>query len=244
MKRIYTIIFAMAFVMASLAQENKPEPGKTGIGFNILGGGFGNRISLSRRLKNGWEPGFQIGFIQNNASTSSIDSVTVFTDNGPKRGITTSTSSTPNMSLAFVPVIAKHAEIASNLDAFVGLQIPLIFGPGSTLKTNDKTQLTDYYREVDVVKKQPSTNSFGLNIGFGAQWFFVKNLGVGAICGLGAAYTIQKGNIETTTITTNSGSLNPSSTTVTTTTLSVQNNKTTTIMSFNNVLGLFLTYYF
>lgn len=243
MKRIYIIIFIMAMVVTTNAQENKPEEGKTGVGFCFFGE-IGNRLSVSRRLKGGWEPGIQIGISQSKSSTSRIDSTIVNTDNGPKKGIITTTGSTPGTSLVFIPVIAKHAEIASNIDAFIGLQVPLIFGPGRTTTTNSKTQVTDYLNEVDVVTKQPSSNSFGLNIGFGAQWFFYKNLGLGAICGFGGAYNINKGNIETTSVTTNSGSANPSNSKVTTNTVSVLNNKTTSFTTFNNVIGVFLTYYF
>jgi len=242
MKRIYLFLIALSMISYGYSQDNKPEAGKTGIGFSVFGN-IGNRIAVSRMLKGGLEPGIGIGLSQGKAKTSSIDSTSIATNQGVKMGTSTATTSTPNMSVTLVPSILKHADIASNIDAFVGLQVPIVLTSKTTTNTNTKTEVANYSREVNVDSKQPSSHTVGITIVVGAQWFFYKNLSFGTICGIGAGFTGSKGDIETTTTTTNSGSANPSNSTTTKTTLTVRDNKSTTIGTFNNVVGLFLLYY-
>ena len=245
MKRIFTIIATLTIFIASNAQDNKPEPGKTGVGFSIIGG-VGNRLVLSRTIKNGLEPGIQLGFNQSKTKNSFIDSVNVNTTQGNRTALRTATFTTSGMELTVIPFILKHADIASNIDAFVGLQVPLIFGPGQTTVTNTKIERADYLQEIAVEQKSPSTSSVGVNVVLGAQWFFHKNLAIGTICGIGAAFGTDKGNIESSTVTTNSGSGNPQTIgnpSRTVNTISIRNFKTSSINTFNNFIGFYLTYY-
>ncbi len=243
MKRILLFIAALSMILTTIAQDNKPAPGKIGLGFS-LSNGLGNRISFSKMLNGGLEAGLQLGINQTNTKSAQTDSVTVATDSGSKRGLQTVSSTNNSMSITLIPFILKHAELATNLDAFVGLQLPIIFGSGSKSTSNTKTFLTDFSREVNGITKQPSTYSFGVNLVFGCQWFFYENLGMGAICGLGFSSSGSKGDIDFTQTTSNSGSLNPSTTNSTINTLSIRDNKSSSLSTFNNTLGLFLSYYF
>ncbi len=210
MKRIYTIIAAMTLLTVAFAQDNKPEAGKTGVGFSLTGG-VSNRLVISRTLK----------------------------------GLRVVNTVNPSFTYTVIPFILKHADIASNIDAFIGLQVPITMTNTSKVTSSTKVTATDYMQDMSSTSTNPSSHTVGANLVLGCQWFFVKNLGIGAICGLGFSSTGSKGNIESTstsTTTITNGSTT-TTTTITSNTLSIQDNKTSRVFTFNNILGVFVTFY-
>lgn len=243
MRSFYFILAFLFLAVSAISQENKPTPGRIGVGFSI-NNGMGNRIAINRVLKHEFEIGFEIGFKEEKAREIVKDSVDIETTEGPSMAWREEKIITPSFNFTIVPVITKHAELASNLDAFVGLQIPLSFGSKTQATHYTKIATNDYFSDVNILTKQPATHEIGLNIIFGCQWFFYKNAALGAVCGFGATSYGMRGNCETITTTTNSGSLNPIHTTCTSKEIFIRDNRITTVNSFNDILGIFLTYYF
>jgi hypothetical protein len=244
MKRIQTLFTLMVVFFAASAQDNKPEPGKTGIGLS-MSGGVGNRVVVSRTLKGGLEPGLQFGLNHSKSNNTAGDSVTVQTNQGPERASRMNNIVNPGTAITVVPFILKHATIESNIDAFCGLQVPMTFGMAPKSTTTTTISRADYENETVSESTSPGTTTVGVNLVLGCQWFFIKNLAIGAVCGIGGSMSSSKGNIETTTTVTNSGSANPMSTVTIqpVTTSTTRDNKNTSIATFNNFLGFYLTYY-
>ena len=234
MKRIPLFIAALFLIIAANAQENKPEAGKTGLGFSMTNG-LGNRISLSHYLATGLEAGIQLGLNQSKSNNSQTDSLNITTTSGTKRGIQNVTTTSQAMTATVVPFILKHAPLESNIDAFLGVQVPITFGTTNKTTSKTETTTTDFLRLTDLETNNPGSTSIGVNLVFGCQWFFYKNLGLGAICGLGISTTSQKGDMTTTQTTTNSGTANPSNTNTTTKTISIRNFKSSGISTFNGM---------
>ena len=243
MRSFYFILAFIFIAVSAKSQENKPTPGRIGVGFSI-NNGMGNRIANNRVMKHELEIGFEFGFKEEKAREIIKDSIEIETTEGANMAWREEKVITPSFNLTIVPVITKHASLASNLDAFVGLQIPLSFGSKTETIHYTKIATNDYFSDVNILNKQPATHEIGLNLIFGCQWFFYKNAAFGAVCGFGATSYGMRGNCETITTRTNSGSLNPIHTTTTSSELFIKDNRITTVNSFNDILGIFLTYYF
>ena len=243
MRSFYFTLTFLFLAVSAISQENKPTPGRIGVGFSI-NNGMGNRIAINRVLKHEFEIGFEIGFKEEKSREIVKDSVDIETTEGPNIAWREEKIITPSFNFTIVPVITKHASLASNLDAFIGLQFPLSFGSKTQSTHYTKVSMNNYSSEVNILNKQPATHEIGMNLIFGCQWFFYKNAALGAVCGFGATSYGMKGNCETITTTTNTGSLNPSKISGVSKEIFIRDNRVNTINSFNDILGSFLTYYF
>jgi len=200
MKKILVAVMLIAAVAVN-AQSFKPEAGKLGMELQVSGltdvslqdgmPGVG-KLVLTYSFTD--EIGFRLGFGFSSESTSD--------DNGLSAPATNRKTETSESSFMVSPGIVYSFAGTEKLTPYVGAE----FGVGSTSYTEEETVNSG---SGDVKTKEENTkknfNAFGLGVFAGFNYYFAKNIYIGAECGLGfSSLSLKKWKITSPTSTTES----------------------------------------
>ncbi|HLP52076.1 MAG TPA: hypothetical protein VK154_14405 [Chitinophagales bacterium] len=210
MKNKIALLFLLLLSATTFSQANKPAVGDWGIRYGVFfNGGFGQQLTFTRMLKKNLEVGLGVTatFQMNKQTTNNL--VTVDALNGvlpAERELTTVSNS---LNIALNPFLLYHFPIKSNLDLYMGGGVNV--GVNSSLRNSSVTRIhaTDYeMKEEEAINNSPTIYG-GASAIIGCQYFFYKNLAIGAQAGFGFSAGGSTGKAGSKTITTNSGALNP-----------------------------------
>lgn len=237
------ILFLQGFL--ALGQEYKPQQGNFGIGYQIrFDGAASQNLVFSYYLTDKIEVGLGIGFNYVRMKTEDVDSFDVPGITGTVNIVSTNTDTRTSLGITLMPSAVKHLSIASDLDCFIGLGVPITISLKTTDETNANWTGTDYQHQATVLSKSPMPLSLGLSAILGCNYFFYRNLAIGATLNLGAALSQTKGDATVESSSSDTGANNPLNGTTTSSTITTPVNiSILTVGTLSNV-GLGLTFYF
>ena len=215
MKRISAVLVILAATLSAMAQENKPAEGAFGIGF--VEGFFPNQqnVFFSYMVKNNIEVGGTVGFQFNRNRNSTFDSLYVtgtgFQElhaNRENKAVTTTAN------VFITPLFKYHFAVKNNLDVFLGANLPIGISPGTKTVNSVIVTADNYNSTGTTTTTAPVSVTVGAGVLLGCQYFFYKNLALGATANLGFSATVANGYDVTTITGSNSGSNNPATGTV------------------------------
>ena len=236
-KSIVVIAFASLFFFTSQAQDyNKPEANSFGLQYGVtFSNAVGQAILFTGWLKNGIEVRGGLPFTVSGTNSTSDNSTPG----------TTNIATNKNGTFSFSPTISvvKHFPFKSKLDFFLGGSANVGFSlPTMDQYYSNTYSYTDYYSFQSTATKNPISLSFGAGVVGGANFFFYKNLALGADVSIGFSAnspvgkrTITQTDIESGSANTNQGN------TVTTHSYSVSGLNYN--VGFTGYGGLHLIYY-
>ena len=201
-KTIPFLVFASLLFFTTHAQDNKPEPNSFGMQYGVT---FGSNITQSV-LFTGW--------IKNNievrgALSFSASGNNTTQDNSYGNNISTTVYRYSNLSFLPSVSVVKHFPVKSKLDFFVGGSANIGFSTPTADQFNSYTQsYTNYYHFESTTTKNPMTINFGVGAVGGANFFFYKNLALGADVSLGLGASKTVGKRTTTQVNIDNGSNN------------------------------------
>ena len=246
MKNLLLLTLVMTLFIASYAQDNKPEANSFGMQYGVnFNGAVSQSVQLSGWLKHGIEIRGATSFAYTSSQTTTvIDNNTISVSNN-RRIPTIQTNYGGSASLTATPSISvvKHFSATKNLDFFIGGAVSYGFTIPTANITNTTTITADsFYSYTSSSNKNPITFTWGLSILGGANFFFYKNMAIGADFGIGFGASNTNGNYVEQDIATNSGLNNTSTTNYN---RSFANKITTNKYNLNLTgnAGLHLTYY-
>jgi len=209
-KILLTAILISGF-LCTYAQDNKPTTGDIGVHYNVaFNGQVQQQIGISDVLSKHLELGGNLLFTYTGTHNETNSATYLEAVSGTIPGITSVGTKSKSYSLGLNPYLLYHFAIKSNLDLYAGGSFTVGFGNSSstTFTTNSGA---NYLSTTNEQISPPATVTLSLGAVLGCQYFFYKNLALGVNCGLGAGYSIQKGNKTDYITSTESGSNNPSS---------------------------------
>jgi hypothetical protein len=220
MKKISIAVIILVASLSAMAQDNKPTAGCFGIGYVVGFFPVQQNVGFSYLVADNLEVGGSIGFQFNRSRNSTYDSLFVtgtgFTSLAAQRE-NKAVTTTANVTIA--PMVKYHFSVKSNLDVFVGGVIPIGVGPGTKTVNSIIVTADNYNSTGSTTTKAPVNVSVGAGVLLGCQYFFYKNLALGATASLGFNATMADGNNVTTISDSETGSNNPGTgTTIPTTT--------------------------
>jgi hypothetical protein len=242
-------IFALASLlfMTSYAQDNKPEPNSFGMQYGVnFNGTIGQAVQLSGWIKHGIEiRGSLAVSFNNNQSTTETGNYIYANNNGnrPLPSLISNYNSSGSLTMTPTISVVKHFPLKSNLDFFIGgsasygFTIPI----ANTISTSTTTA-DSFYSYKSTSSKSPLILTWGLSMVGGANFFFYKNLAIGADFGLGFGASNSNGTYQEQDIQINSGQNNSSRINYN----AIFSNKISSSrysVSFAGNAGLHLTYY-
>jgi hypothetical protein len=223
MKKISIAVIILVASLSAMAQDNKPTAGCFGIGYAVGFFPVQQNVGFSYLVADNLEIGGSLGFQFNHSRNSTYDSIFVtgtnFT-NLPARRENRAATTTANVTIA--PMVKYHFKVKSNLDVFVGGVIPIGVGPGTKTVNSVIITADNYNSTGSTTTKAPVNVSVGAGVLLGCQYFFYKNLALGATASLGFNATMADGNNVTTISGSETGSNNPNTGTTIPTTTSKQ----------------------
>jgi|JI9StandDraft_1071089.scaffolds.fasta_scaffold314034_1 hypothetical protein len=248
-KCIATLLLLVS--ISSFAQEKKPQPYSFGIGYGIsfISNDFSSpnqSINLSVWFPKNLELTFPFSFNYYGSKSTIIDSPYTVTNSGYRMFERTTTNQYKTFGISISPGLLYHFPVKSNLDIYLGFSVPI--GVLSYITNNivEETKGSDYLNKITTtVKAKPLVTASG-QITFGCNYFFYKNLAIGAKASLYMNFNNSQQPYLSKTITIeNSGSDNPSQNYSSFTQQSNPRNKfTNQSIGFNGGGGLYLNYYF
>jgi hypothetical protein len=202
-KSLSVIAFVSLLFFTSYAQDNnKPEANSFGLQYGVTFSSVVNQsVLFTGWLKNNIEVRGGLSF-----SVSGTNS----TSNNSSSG-TTNISVSKNGSFSFAPTISvvKHFPVKSKLDFFLGGSANIGFSAPTRDQYSSFTQsFTDYYSFQSTDVKSPITLAFGAGVVGGANFFFYKNLAIGADVSIGFSGNTPIGTRTETDVAINYGSQN------------------------------------
>lgn len=236
-----------AFTLSLSAQEKKPELYSFGLGYGInLGAGSPSQsLQLSVWLPKNFELTFPLGFSYSSQKNRTIDSTFTSSLIGLINVKRDQYSQTSIFSFSISPGFNYHIPLKSNLDLFVGVSIPI--SVTQYLKSDKVVDLVGQnYSSLskEELISTPSLNFAGKII-LGCNYFFYKNLALGARAQMGFNSSSEPKLKETVITTSNSGSNNFSQgTVISISPPKIQNTFSRTSIDFGASGGFYLTYYF
>jgi hypothetical protein len=246
-KSILTIALAILF-LATYGQANKPEANSFGIQYGVnFNGTVGQAVQLSGWLKNGVEVRGSMTFSYTNSQSTSISIYPTAGWSGTYYIPANETTTSSSASLTVLPAISvvKHFPVKNNLDFFVGGSANCGFTKPTAWTKSANTEVGDsFYSYSSTNIKNPTTLNWGFSLVGGANYFFYKNLAIGADFSVGFSAANGNGTYQEQTISINTGSYNQQSTRSNynvSYSNKVTSNKYTASLAGN--AGLHLTYY-
>lgn len=243
---ISTVAFVSLLFFTSYAQDNnKPQANSFGVQYGVFyNGTLAQTVQFSGWLEKGLEirGGTTVSIMGENISTS--ESVSVYTlSNNTIPGTRTSANKSGSVFLAPYLSLVKHFPIKSKLDFFLGG----MFNTSADVQTRSSynsydTTAQNYYHLSSTSMKNATPLSFGLSAVGGSNFFFYKDLALGADISIGYTMSTTVGSESTTNITSNSGSNNPQQTN-TSTSYSVHYSGFSYSFALAGYAGLHLIYY-
>jgi hypothetical protein len=210
MKKISIAVIILVASLSAMAQDNKPTAGCFGIGYVVGFFPVQQNVGFSYLVADNLEVGGSIGFQFNRSRNSTYDSLFVtgtnFTSLAARRE-NRAVTTTANVFIA--PMVKYHFNVKSNLDVFVGGVIPIGVGPGTKTVNSIIVTADNYNSTGSTTTTAPVNVSVGAGVLLGCQYFFYKNLALGATASLGFSATMADGNNVTTISDKETGSNNP-----------------------------------
>jgi hypothetical protein len=249
MKKLFLslALIPISYFTSFSQDNNKPEANSFGLQYGVnFNGTIGQAVQLSGWLKNGIEVRGSMAFSYTNTQTSSVynGSYTIFTPDGRNIPAIQSTASS-SAALTVTPTISvvKHFPLKSNLDFFIGASANCGFTTPTAWTKNSNTETADsFYSFTSTNTKAPLSINWGMSVVGGANYFFYKNLAIGADFGVGFSATNGNGNSQEQQVAVNSGQ-NNTNTANYTKTFNNQVSNTRYVASLTGNAGLHLTYY-
>jgi hypothetical protein len=237
-------LVALAFLTTTaFSQANKPQPGDLGLHYGVVfNGSFSQQLALSGWLKKGLEAGAGVSFSFNQINGNYSDSTDVTTSVNTIRGIRNMEVRNTTLSVALNPYLLYHFPTKNNLDIYTGGSLSVGLAPVLKDTRNTTLQATNYYQKEEITNKQPVGVNFGAGIILGCQFFFYKNLSLGAQGNLGFSSSVADGIVGSKRVVTNSGADNPSASEIDDNTTHAQTLRTNLSLAGN--VGLTLNFYF
>jgi hypothetical protein len=210
MKKICLAFIILTASMAGMAQENKPTEGFMGVGYGVSFFPTMQHVNFTYMVSNRIEVGGTLGFLFSRVRNSTFDSLPVegtgfVTLPGQEEKRTVTTTAT----VFITPLFKYHFDVKNNLDVYLGANLPIGVGTGTKTVTSDIITASNYNSAGTVTTTPPVNVSVGAGLLLGCQYFFYKNLAVGAEANLGFTATIANGNNKTVTAGSETGSNNP-----------------------------------
>ena len=235
-KSILGIALLSLLFSTSYAQtNNKPEANSFGIQYGV---NFGSNVSQSVLFT-----GFLKDFEIRGGTTFSINGTNTVNDNSSPGEINKTTNRSNAISFSPGVSIVKHIPIKGNLDFYVGGSANVGFSmPTSNTYYSYENSYTNYYSYISTDTKNPITLTFGLGVVGGTNFFFYKNLALGAEFSAGFNANTLTGRRTSTETDVNYGSSNANTNNGTYTT-SYKSTSFNYNLSFVGYAGLHLTYY-
>jgi hypothetical protein len=247
-KIIFVSILSLSFFL-SKAQDNKPEANSFGMQYGVnFNGGVSQAVQFSGWLKHGLEVRGAMTFNYSDNSTSSYNGsnyMQVRINNTYSYIPTITTSSSTSASLTVTPIISvvKHFPTKNNLDFFVGGAFNYGFSIPTAWSTNSSSTTADsFYSYNSTSSKGPVTFNWGLSLIGGTNFFFYKNLALGADLGIGFTASNSSGTYQEHDIRTSNGAYGTNVMNINQTINTKQTNNRYTASLTGNA-GLHLTYY-
>lgn len=246
-KKLASLAFATLLFATSHAQDNKPEPNSFGMQYGVnFNGTVGQAVQFSGWIKHGIEIRGSLAFSYTNNQSSTVynGNYTINTPDGRQLpAVETSTSSSASLTVTPTISVVKHFPLKSNLDFFVGGAASFGFNTPTAWSKNSTTEVADsFYSCNSNGSKAPVALNWGLSLVGGANYFFYKNLAIGADFGLGFSAANGNGTTESQQTEVNSGVNNNNTANYSKNfTTKLSNNRYTASLTGN--AGLHLTYY-
>jgi len=210
MKKICFAFMICVLSLASVAQDNKPTAGFFGIGYGVSFLPTMQRINFTYMVSDKLEVGGTIGFQFSRTRNSTLDSIPVNAPNFTSlAGLEEKRTVTTTADVFITPLVKYHFPVKNNLDVYLGANLPIGVGTGPKTVNSDIVTASNYNSTGTTTTNQPVSVSIGAGLLVGCQYFFYKNLAVGAEANLGFSGTIANGNDITKISESNSGSNNP-----------------------------------
>jgi hypothetical protein len=244
-KSIILLILTMNLFLSSHAQDNKPEANSFGLQYGVnFNGTVGQAVQFSGWLKNGLEIRGSLTFAYINTQSTTLNSgyaINVPGSNEQLPAIETTSSSSASLTVTPTISVVKHFPIKSNLDFFVGGSANAGFTTSTAWTKYANTETADsFYNSTST--KNPLTINWGLSLVGGANYFFYKNLAIGADFGVGFSASNGNGTANEQEVEVNSGAYNTN-----TENYNYNSNNKVTNKRYSATLtgnaGLHLTYY-
>ena len=246
-KTILLTAFSSLLFFAANAQDNKPEPNSFGMQYGVnFNGTIGQAVQFSGWIKKGIEikGSIALSFL-NNQSTTETGNYVYANSNGNRQIPALISNHNSSGSLTMTPTISvvKHFPIKSNLDFFVGgaASYGFTMPTANTISTNTTTA-DSFYSYRSTSSKSPLILTWGLSMVGGANFFFYKNLAIGADFGLGFSASNSNGIYQEQDIQINNGQNNSSKLNYNAS-FSNKISSNRYAVSFAGNAGLHLTYY-
>lgn len=243
-KRIFAPFLLLLVTTVVFSQTNKPGVGDWGVRYGVyFNGSFSQQLIFTRMLKKNLEVGMGVGISFQSRNTTSTDSVLVSAIGGDVPGIREYTTQTTNLYVSLNPFLLYHFPVKNNLDLYMGAGISLGVSDAIANKEITRRYLANYEYKEEVINRSPVLFVGGASAIVGCQYFFYKNLAIGAQGGLGFSVNGSSGKVNSKKTVTNSGVLNPVQGIVTIDDQMTQKTISTSAGIAGNV-GLNLTFYF
>jgi len=210
MKRISIAVIVLISTFSAMAQDNKPVAGCFGVGYVVGFFPLQQNIGFTYMVTNNLEVGGSLGFQFNRNRNSTFDSLVVegnnFTSLPASRENRTVTTTA---SVFITPLVKYHFNVKSNLDIFVGGNLPIGVAPGTKTATSIIETADNFNSTGTTTTTGPVNVTVGLGALLGCQYYFYKNLALGATANLGFNASVADGYDKTKISGSNSGSNNP-----------------------------------
>jgi hypothetical protein len=227
------------------AQDNKPEANSFGMQYGVnFNGTVSQAVQLSGWIKKGIEIRGAMTFSYSNAQSNTVNgNSTVYSNGREIPAIYTSQGSSASLTTTPTISVVKHFPTKNNLDFYLGGSANCGFTAPTASSINwHSTTADSFYSYTNTTSKGPMTLNWGLSLIGGANFFFYKNLAIGADFGIGFNASNSNGNYQEHDVVINNGLNNQNKTNYDKSFTNKTTNSRYSLALTGNA-GLHLTYY-
>ena len=210
MRKICLAFIVLTCSIAAMAQENKPVAGFFGVGYGVSFFPTAQHVNFTYIVSDKLEVGGTVGFQYIRSRSSTFDSLQIVGSNSVFLAAQEEHKTVTTAAHVFItPLVKYHFGVKNNLDVYLGANLPIGVGTGPQTVNSDIVTASNYNSTNSTTNTPPVSVSVGAGLLLGCQYFFYKNLAVGAEANLGFSTTIANGNNVTKISGSNTGSNNP-----------------------------------
>jgi len=251
MKNLTTLLIALFFITDAFSQDKKPQTYSFGLGYGInflsnAGSAPIQNLNLSVWMPKNFEITFPLTFSYGNNKSEQHDSTLQKTISGTRLVERNSFIEKKTFAFSISPGLNYHIPIKSNLDVYVGVSIPITFSTFLQNKQTEEYTGTNFLsKTTNTYKYKPTVTASGI-LSFGCNYFFYKNLALGAKASIVInIFQSSNANVTTTKTIENSGSDNYNQNYSSVTTSGKPTYYSTTqYIGLSGGAGFYLAYYF